>query len=231
MNPNRLRELFTRVLGASLAAPLVLTGCGGLDLDGYSPPACMNDSLAVRDLSPVAPADFVELRSVSRQSDSESFFMEAALSSSGTACATATEQTNCRFGLETLTPTTGFNTSCGASGCVTYYLATTQGDVVTAYNSVESLLGFLGTIDTPQEAALRVFADGDRSYHVNCVELEQGAVKANADGSFNVVATTGSGCAGEPSLWQHVLRVSPQGEVRETRSELLARSSPGNCGD
>lgn len=231
MNPNRLRELFTWGVRASLASPLVLTGCGGgLDLEGYSPPTCMNQKLAVEDLSPVAPTDFVELRRFYRDSQAASF-MESALSSSGTACVNATEQSSCRSGLEALTPATGFNTSCDDLGCVSHYLATTQGDGVTAHASVESLLGFLGTIDTPQEAVLRVFADGERSYHVSCSTLEQGAVKANADGTFNVVATTGTGCQGEPSMWRHVLSVSPQGEVRETGSELLSRSSPGNCGD
>lgn len=230
MNSNRLRELFTWVPRASLASALLLTGCGGLDLEGYSPPACMKLNLAVSDLTPAVPTDFIELRRLSGVGRPPPFEVSI-LSSSGTACTTASDPATCHSDLEALTPAAGFNTICDDLRCRTHYLVTSRGDVVAVHDSVESLLGFLGTIDTPQEAVLRVFADDARSYEVSCSTLEQGAVKANADGTFDVVATTGTGCQGEPSMWRHVLRVSPQGEVRETRSELLARASPGNCGD
>ncbi|NTX41570.1 ferritin-like domain-containing protein [Myxococcus sp. CA033] len=229
MNSSRLRELFTRVLRASLASPLVLAGCGGLDLDGYSPPDCINGKLSVRDLSPSVPTDFIELRRV-YSTMMRPPFTESALSSSGVRCVTATDGPSCRSELKALTSTTGFGTSCGerSLSCVTHYLATTQGDVVTAHNSLEALLSFLGTIDTPQEAVLRVVAEGDRSYQVSCSELEHGAVKANADGTYNVVATTGTICAGGGPWTQHVLLVSPEGEVRETRSEILEKG-PSSC--
>ncbi|MFY2561213.1 ferritin-like domain-containing protein [Corallococcus terminator] len=225
MDSNQLRQLFAKALRASLASPLLLAGCGGLDLKGYSPPVCEEGSrLAMSGLSPATQTDLVQLRRSSDGGDhaSGSRFHEV-LSSSGTACATASQPAACQAELASLAPEEGFRNSCDLF-CESYYLATTTGDTVAARTSVEALIGFLGTIDTPQEALLRVFADG---YALSCAKLEEGAVKANGDGSFNVVATQGYACGEGTKQTQYLFQVSPSGEVVEKESEVLRRGDKG----
>ena len=65
MDSPLLRHLFSRALRASLASPLVLAGCdgidlGGVDTTGYSAPVCEGSAIAVSGLSPAVPADFVQ---------------------------------------------------------------------------------------------------------------------------------------------------------------------------
>jgi hypothetical protein len=218
-----LRHLFSRALRASLASPLVLAGCGGADLTGYSAPACDDGILALSGLSPAVPADFVQLRTFSTSSSGD-HHNEAVLRSSGTACATASDKAACESALSNLTSRSGFNTTC-AGLCSAYYLATTRGDEVAALTSLEALKSFLGPIDTAQEAALLAFAS---SYNVSCQELARGAVKANEGGGFSVIGTRGHSCGAGTALIQAVLEVSVSGEVKEVSSHVLEHGNP-NC--
>jgi len=220
-----LRRLFSRALRASLASPLVLAGCGGgADLTGYSAPACDEGSLAVSGLSPAAPPDFVELRHISYTLGGGDYFAQQRRSSSGTACATASDRAACESALSNLSSRTGFRSSCEEL-CSAYYIATTRGDEVTAHTTLEALKGFLGSIDTPQEAALLAFAS---NYDLSCSDLEQGAVRANGQGGFNVIGTLGHTCGPDVNLTQFVLEVSASGEVKELSSHILERGDP-NC--
>lgn len=221
MDSNVLRQIFARALRASLASPLVLAGCGSVDLTGYSAPACENVNLAVSGLSPAAQLDHVQLRVMISPPGAGP---DTVLSSSGTPCSTASNPETCRAQLEALTATSGFRSFC-AEVCTAYYLATTRGDEVSALTSLEALKSFLGTIDTAQEAALLAFAEG---YSVSCSQLERGAVKANADGTFNVVATQGFACGANTKVTQFVLEVSPTGQVHEKESDVIERGSK-NC--
>lgn len=222
MHSPLLRQLFTRALRASLASPLVLAGCTNVDLTGYSAPVCENGNLTVRELSPAVQPDFVQLRRIISNYGGDSP-TESVVSSSGTPCATASDAAACESALSSLTSPSGFGSSCGEI-CVAYYLATTRGDEVAALTSLEQLKAFLGTIDTPQEAALLVFAQG---YNVNCTELDRGAVRANVDGGFNVIATKGFACGANTAVTRYVLEVSASGEVKEERSDIIERGSPG----
>src|SRR6218665_967542 len=222
MTSSRLRPLFARTLRASLASPLVLAGCGGADLTGYSAPACENDRIAVSGLSPTASTDFVQLRGLSPDSAAPTR-PEYMVSTSGTACATATAPATCKSTLESLTSSTGFHTSC-LDVCNAYYVATTQGDEVKAHASLEALKSFLGPIDTTQEAVLLAFAEG---YNLSCDRRDYGAVKANANGTFNVIATKGHTCGAGTKVVQFVLEVSNSGEVKEVSDEVIARGNPG----
>lgn len=216
-----LRHLFKRALRASLASPLVLASCDAIPpLEGYSPPACEGSSLAVSGLSPAVPVDFVQLRQLFPQSQ----ISERVESSSGTACATASNVAACESTLRNLTSQSGLRHYC-LQICSAYYLATTRGDEVTAHTTLEALKGLLGTIDTTQEAVLLAFAE---SYNLTCGNLERGAVRANEDGSFHVLATRGFACGAGTEVTQFVLRVSPTGEVREVSSQVVERGSP-NC--
>ncbi len=224
MDSPLLRRLFSRALRASLASPLVLAGCGGgAELTGYSSPACEGSALAVSGLSPAAPVDFVQLRTLSTNPGGD-YFAEASLTSSGTACATASDKAACESALLHLSSRSGFSTSC-LDLCSAYYLATTRGDEVAAHTTLEALKGFLGPIDTAQEAALLAFAS---NYDLSCGDLERGGVKANAGGGFNVIGTRGHTCGPDTAVTQFVLEVSASGEVKEVGSHVLKRGDP-NC--
>jgi hypothetical protein len=232
MHPMSLRRLFTRALRASLATPLLLAGCegnddvdSGVDLTGYAAPACEGNALAVSGLALEAPADAVQLRSVMSAPGSEPpYRVESVVSSSGTACGTAADKAACEEALGSLHPANGFRRSCEQL-CSEYYVATTRGDEVTAHTTLESLRALLGTIDTAQEATLLAFA---HAYNVSCANLEQGAVRPEAGGRFSVIGTRGHTCGKDAALTQFVLEVSPDGEVREVRSQVIARGDP-NC--
>jgi hypothetical protein len=224
MDSPLLRLLFSRALRASLASPLVLAGCGGADLTGYSAPACEEGFLAVSGLSPAVPPDFVELRSISFDLGGGAPFGEVRRGSSGTACATASDRAACEQALSNLSSRTGFRSSCQEL-CSAYYLATTRGDEVTAHTTLEALKGFLGPIDTAQEAALLAFAS---NYDLSCSDLARGATRANDQGGFNIIGTRGHTCGPDTKLTQYVLEVSASGEVKEVGSHVLERGNP-NC--
>lgn len=222
MNSNQLRRLFARALSASLASPLLLSGCGngGISLEGYSPPICDDGSLSVQGLSPTTQTDFVEMRLVA---DLDATPRQQTIVSSGRPCETATQPVACNAELEALSAEEGFHSRCEL-GCYAYYLVTTRGDAVDAHTSQEALQALLGDIDTSQEALLQVFAEG---YNLSCTELEKGAVKANADGTFNVVATKGFACGEGSNLTQYLLEVTPSGEVRVKQTHILERGTKG----
>lgn len=224
MHPSPLRRLFARTLRASLASPLVLAGCGSVDTTGYSAPTCENGRLAVSGLSPAMPTDFVQLRQRVGVGNSEDHYSEMEVSSSGTVCATASQPSTCAEAYRDLTSNSGFRQSC-LQICTEYYLATTRGDDVTALTTLESLRGFLGSIDTAQEAVLLAFAQG---YDVSCDTLSRGAVKADAAGGFKVIATQGFACGAGTELKQFLLNVSASGEVSEVSHSVLERGDP-NC--
>jgi hypothetical protein len=223
MDSPLLRHLFSRALRASLASPLMLAGCGSVDLTGYSAPACEGGSLAVSGLSPMSQVDFVQLRRISSNPGGLEL-PEVVAASSGTPCATASNPSACESALRGLTSRSGFRSSC-LDLCTAYYVATTRGDEVSAHTTLEALRSFLGTIDTTQEAALLAFGAG---YNLSCDELERGAVRANADGGFNVIGTRGYACGANTAVTRFVLEVSASGEVKEVRSDILERGSP-NC--
>ncbi|ATB37523.1 lipoprotein [Cystobacter fuscus] len=225
MEPFRLRHLFARTLRASLASPLVLAGCGIVDLTDYSAPACEDGYLAVTGLNPAAPPDFVQLRSVYTYfSPGEPSRGPNMLNSSGTACATASQTAACQSALDALTSENGFLRSCGMDACTNYFLAMTRGDDVKAIDTLDGLRSFLGTIDTAQEAALLAFAQG---YNLSCNNLERGAVRANDDGGFQVISTKGHSCGAGSNVTRHILSVSPSGDVKEESSAIIERGNPG----
>ncbi len=224
MHPMSLRRLFTRALRASLATPLLLAGCegsGDVDLTDYVSPACEGVSLAVSGLSTPMPVDFVQLRQVSSNGGTQDRF-ESVIASSGMACASATDRAACESALSRLTSASGFRRSC-LDVCSEYYVATTRGDQVTAHTTLESLRALLGSIDTAQEAALLAFAEG---YDLSCQSLSRGAVRPESGGRFSIIGTRGGPCEGS-AVTQFVLEISPSGEVREVRNQVIERGDPG----
>ncbi|AFE03732.1 putative lipoprotein [Corallococcus coralloides DSM 2259] len=223
MNIHQLRRLFVR---ASLALPLVLAGCGGpegsVDLKGYSEIACTDQNISVSDLKLTQAPDFVQLRYFDDYAeDGAAPPTPISLSSSGQPCATATDVPACETALENAIPTDGFHWKCrGRGGCNDFhFLVTTRGDEVKTHASQAELQQLLGTIDTEQEAVLKAFST---RYTFFCGNKERGAVKKNADGSFNVIGTDGYAC-GWPGgeLRQHVLKVTVSGEIEELETRIL----------
>jgi hypothetical protein len=226
MRSSPLRILLLQALRSSLAAPLALTACGSTPqvdaTTGYASPACDNGALSVSGLKPAVQPDAVELRQlVGAGTGTPS---SAVLSSTGTACATATDKQACNTAFDALLPSVGFAQEC-SNLCTSYYLATTRGDEVTAWTTIDQVKQLLGTIDTSQEAALLTLAYG---YSLQCSVLDRGAVKQRADGGFDVVATKGSACGAGPGVTRFYLTVTPSGEVVEERSEQAQAGDP-NC--
>ncbi|MET0402939.1 MAG: ferritin-like domain-containing protein [Cystobacter sp.] len=247
MNPSRLRKVFAHTLRASLTAPLVLAGCEvrpspveaaqppvkkapttntpGINLSGYNPIECGELGLSVKGLSPEQPTDLVQLWRLSeygpRRSTNDGS-RRTQISSTGEACATATDRPACETALARLTPEQSFRKTCEHL-CVSYYLATTRGDEVTAHTTLAALKGYLGRIDTPQEAVLLAFA---HNIDLPCGEKQHGGVKPLPSGGYSVVGTQGHTCGANTKVEQVVLEVSPSGDVREAQRLLLAKGDP-----
>ena len=244
MNALRLHHLFSRALRASLATPLVLAGCGSsgggvavdggvidaggatsADLTGYSQVMCEGGAISLGGLT-ISPApDGIQLRNREKHPMAEPpLFWTWPVASQGQPCATATDATACQAALETADPIGGFHYSCGPV-CSDRFLVTTLGDEVKTYATLESVQGLLGTVDTQQEAVLLAYAADN---WLSCTELKMGAVKTNADGTFNVIGHQGSTCGKDTALTQHVVKVFPSGEVREEARYVLQEGDP-NC--
>ncbi|MCY1044512.1 ferritin-like domain-containing protein [Corallococcus sp. bb12-1] len=226
MNTLRLRHLFSRALRTSLATPLVLAGCGSsADLEGYSQITCDNGVPALSDLKISPPPDYVELRTLGDASEPTNAHTRT---SSGQPCATATDVPACQTALANATTTEGFADTCQGfcPGVITHtFLVTTRGDEVKTHPTPEALRSLLGTVDTEEEAVLLAYASG---HPLNCSTLEQGAVKKNANGTFNVIAYEGYACGKDTQLDQLVLEVSASGELREVERHVLEKGSD-NC--
>ncbi len=214
MDALHLRRVFETLLRTSLASPLLLAGCS-LELAGYESPRCEGGVPAVSGLSPSVIPDVVQLRQGPGISANANHMV---LSSSGTACATAQEPQVCQSEFERLKFDSGFRGS--------FHLATTQGDQVTAITTIDSLRGFLGNIDTSQEAALLAFAHG---YDLSCDDLERGGVRANPLGGYDVIATQGFDCGVASELTQFILRVTASGEVEEASRQDIERPANVRC--
>lgn len=221
MNVAQLRQLFRRALQVSVIGPVALAGCGP-DTSSYTPLECDNSQISVRGLQPPVIPDVIELRSVSGRD----FEPEAApfkVNSDGTACSTATAPATCQAELDALKPMSGFASTC-IQICQDYHLATTRGDEVKAVATLEQLKTFLGPIDTAQEAMLIAFANG---YNLSCGQPDRGSAKSVGMG-WEVIGTKGFACGAGSAITRHFLSVTREGEVTETRAEIIERGAP-NC--
>jgi hypothetical protein len=208
------------------ALALLATGCASTaDTEGYRLVACANlwsSHPRFDDLRPVAGLDAVQVRQVG-DPYSPAAPASVALTSWGQACAAAGDGPACRATVEASLPSGGFHGSLFRNRYTYHFLLTTQGDEVRTHSTPEAVGEVLGTIDTEQEAVLAVYA---RTYSFLCHDVNQGGVRANPDGGFDVIAFRGSECDGKLDITQHVLHVSAEGEVRETESHVLSEGDP-----
>lgn len=228
MTPDDLYRAFTRVLALSLGAPLALSACTRLDTRNLERPVCgPSGSLAIDGLRPATPVNYVELRTGFGRGQEFSLADGGVnvIGTSGVKCEGATNPAACRSALDALSSRSGFYELCGQI-CFGYQLATTKGDLVTLIDTPQSFRDFLGTIDSPQEAAWRAFTEG---YGFVCSDDSkyQTGVRA-VDGGYEAVALQGSTCGPGTSLKQYLLRVAADGTVTRVDEELLELGNP-NC--
>lgn len=88
----------------------------------------------------------------------------------------------------------------------------------TTVTNEEQVLAFLGTIDTPHEAAWLAFAQG------NGIPCNGRTYRQEGD-SFLLYTETGSTCGGD--VIGHRLRVSADGKVEELDSDVVEEGDPG----
>lgn len=217
-----LRELLRRALQVSVVAPLALAGCGP-DVSQYTPLQCDSAGISVAGLQPPVIPDVLSLRVSNAYGVPNEEGMPTQLSSTGTACATATDANACRASYDALNPQTGFADSCFQI-CSRYFLAITQGDEVRAVASLDALKAFLGDIDTAQEAMLIAFAN---NYNLSCGDPSRGAAKPDGD-DWEVIATSGIACGAGSSVSRHYLKVARDGTLTTKRSEIIEYGQP-NC--
>ncbi|RKG70188.1 hypothetical protein D7V80_06270 [Corallococcus sp. CA054B] len=214
---------------ALVGMTLLLAGCdSSADTDGYKQVDCSywwSRQPLFDDLRPSAGLDAVQVRGTREQPLSEGP-ASGSIASWGQACATATDIPACQAAVEAARPSEGFHSTCYADTCAYHFLLTTQGDQVRTHSTPASVREVLGTIDTEQEAVLMVYAMG---YDFLCYDVDQGGVKANADGSFDVIGFRGIQCDGDIPITQHVFHVPASGEVRELESHVL-QGGEETCG-
>ncbi|MBJ6763838.1 hypothetical protein JGU66_23950 [Myxococcaceae bacterium JPH2] len=217
MTTTRFRQRIHPILRLCLATSMWLAGCGGGDvtadgeseLDGFSEVQLNPKGYPVLDglRIPSAP-DSIELRqTVARVVPGEPSFIT--VSQSGETCGTATDAALCQECLKRTGGSKGFNPVC-AETCTAFHIVTTQGDDIHTYATVKALRMLLGDIDTAQEATLLVFASG---YTYVPHRVGQGGVRANPDGSFDVIANQGAGGREGTDLKQVVLHVQASGDI------------------
>lgn len=203
-------------------APLALAGCGP-DTTGSTVPECDDSQLSVRGLQPPVIPDVVALRVVTGRNFDPQPATPATLSTDGTACATAANQSTCLQSFTALAPMSGFAAACFQI-CQDYHLATTRGDEVKAVASLEELKAFLAPIDTAQEALFIAFANG---YNITCGQADRGSAKAVGMG-WEVIGTRGIACGAGTAVTRHFLAVSREGELTQKRAEIIERGAD-NC--
>lgn len=152
-------------------------------------------------LSPVQPADYLELRSqrlALHPPERQGAVMASV--ASGTPCATAPHHEGCLAALAALTPSnpdggwlTGVRPGDLATAEVLEILVYSRGDEVGALRNPDQVAAFLGTIDTLQEARLVLEAQGAT---LACtLDVPRSGYRRNGDGSWELLVVDSS-CGG-----------------------------------
>lgn len=223
MTEPTLRRLLHHLVAASVASPLALAaGCGGglPDPVSFTLPACTSSGvLALDGLMPATPLDYLEMR------ERDFNGMPHAVSQAGTACKTATDVAACTAKLAALPTNPSFN-QCVDHDCG-HSLASTAGDVVASYNDAAAVQRLLGTVDTPQEAALTAYVAG---YQVSCTDKQSGGIRASVDGDgYEVLASRLTKDCAPIEITGYYLKVDKGGKVTVLSSAVIS-SSPACVG-
>lgn len=216
----RLPGLVAGVIGSS-----GLLACGSVQ-DGYSESYCQNDGTPrlADDLNPDQSVDHVGLYTAYEQPDAdgdERALTEPALvQGEGEPCATGSA--DCEATLATA-QYSEMSRSAGLGSTQYDYLASTQGDEVTFYLTLDEVRAFLGTIDTPSEATLLAHLAG---YDLDCNEAGPNLESTNE--GYVLYAETGTGCGEGADLIGYRLHITEDGEIEELGSAVIQPGDP-NC--
>ncbi|HBQ12555.1 MAG TPA: hypothetical protein DEF51_15885 [Myxococcales bacterium] len=138
-----------------------------------------------------------------------------ALDEIGEACGDASDRAGCDAELQRAQEETWQNA-----------LISTTGDDVVVRTDPADVLAFLGTIDTPNEAALVVWHAG---YEIYCAGPHLSSVETLPDG-FRVYAYQAGGGCGEPWVTtRFTFHVSPAGEMTLEDEREVAREEDFGC--
>lgn len=204
---------------SSLLAPLA-SGCG-VNESQFSVDVCNSagDYSMLESVMPASEVDYLDLRQGS------GFDVEndppRIVDSVGTACSGATDPEACASALAALSPQNTEFVDPGGFDFELMMLAYTRGDEVASILDEASLLDFLGDIDTPGEAALRIHLDGQR------LVCDADAEVGDHDEGFVVFTKSGSGCGAGDHVREHVMLVRTDGTIEELNSVIIKRGSPG----
>lgn len=209
--------LCTVFLGACSAPPLI-------DLSVYGPVQCTQNRVSLAAFKPTRPFDYLELRVTGWPYGEDTPSDDLRIDSTGQKCATATDRSACESSLASTKLRTGFGHGTVSSiPCCTvnfaYYLLLNSGDTVELIDRLDTLRGFFGTIDSPEEAAFLVQAY-DGNYQLSC----QHGVRA-VEGGYEVALSIPATCysTGTRRVWH----VSTSGVVMDVMAEPF--KDEGSC--
>ncbi|MFW6067322.1 MAG: ferritin-like domain-containing protein [Myxococcota bacterium] len=201
---------FREVARASVVASMVAgaAGCsggGGLDLSGEQlvSPMCDEERvLLAHGLRPTIDPEYLAAYGFQHYAG-----MVVRVDASGTPCASAEDAEACAAAL--------------AESEETYasHLVTTDGDEVSRMIDAEEVRGFLGPVDTAQEAVLLVWHAG---YTVGCGDTERYGVR-EVEGGYEVLATRLTSECDPIETRRFLLFVASDGTIEVLGSEILER--------
>ncbi len=195
---NRYRHHLLSAFGSILGVAS-LTGCSDLRQD-FTETVCEDGEVSlVKKLQPAEPVDYIALRSVGASVGST----PTVLQSEGT-CPTSA---NCSE-LEVAPEASGMR---GGFAGDSLHLAYVRDDTVELLMTADEVRAFLGTIDTPSEAALMAYLNG---YNLDC----DGPNLNQATGGYLIYGQTGNTCGGD--IKGHKIFVSEDGTIEVRESDI-----------
>lgn len=202
----RLLGLFGSLLGVSAL------GCGATTVrDGFDASYCTGEQPdLVIGLQPTEATDYVALH-VTYGEGSASTVVQA----DGTACPGQSAQC---LGAVDAGVDGGIRAGGGQTGAIYLHLTTTLNDEVKVLLTIDEVKAFLGTIDTPSEAALLVALAG---YSSNCSSNNYSKVT----GGYLVYAEEGQTCGDD--VRGHQVFVSTEGNIDVRFTEVVVEGNDG----
>lgn len=199
------------------------------DAQCFSPGGQM-ESIDFSLITPSVPVNYFELREsgqfgpqdtdneVEDEDENENGY--EVINSSGELCAGATDPSSCRQSFEDLRATDGFAWHAHPLDRA-YYIAVNRGESSYVVQTVEEVVGFLGTIETREEAMLLARAHGFYWGDPNNNDTT-GIIRTVNDGFEMVVMQTVSLC--DPIQTDRVwIRITSEGRIEEIDREIADR--------
>lgn len=220
---HQLRRLFTELSLAALATQAM--GCDdGISRSGFETISCA-PAILLSDVAFRSEADYLAIRRIALLSDLSVDTSQAPVSegATGVACDGAPDEAACLAALAALPLTPGFGDGEWIfSGDFSHrQLVWTRGAETGVITTTAELLEFMGTIETPQQAALLANSMGRQ---ITCV----GPNAHQVEDGFHLITTSGVACGRGTSRSEHLVLVTPSGDITVERSEVVERGD-SNC--